>query len=375
MLKRKREQQDIQILAGRGVVGNSKHRNNMHQVVRSRATNNLETQNNMRHVVRRGTCNNMESSTRKKTRGRTRLQWLHLQTKPIQVKFNELRQPIGKPGKQLRQYIGFIDRVKTNKQNYGKLEMHHTGETKSFAKHRDGLKKQDPEGNEPNKITIFKATHTRKNDKPIHQKVANEMVKQKKKSSNKWTCVVCNQKQSVRKVFAQGYNAKDLRQYVQSFNMSLKDRPHEEQQEEEETEMPNKKPKLTNSSEEGEGYDQFYKSIFSSQAQVRDMEAEESQQSRAKVDSKWKDYLSEEDEEPRTSQPTMNNATQEDMKNPRNCQTTMGKAASKWSEYLTEDDREENDLQDHKRKLSNGVFKTTTNEQEEVEDDIHPDFI
>ncbi|KAK4850532.1 hypothetical protein QYF36_007527 [Acer negundo] len=76
-------------------------------------------------------------------------------------------------------------------------------------------------------------------------------------------------KQSVRKVFAQGYNAKDLRQYVQYFNMSLKDRPHEKQQEEEEeeTEMPNKKPKLTNSNEEGEGYDQFYKSIFSSQAQ------------------------------------------------------------------------------------------------------------
>ncbi|TXG53227.1 hypothetical protein EZV62_022396 [Acer yangbiense] len=161
----------------------------------------------------------------------------------------------------------------------------------------------------------------------------------------------------------------DLRQYVQSFNMSLKDQPHEEQQEEEEeTEMPNKKPKQTNSSEEGEGYDQFYKSIFSSQAQVRDMEAKESQQSRTKVDSKWKDYLSEEDEKPRTSQPTMYNATQDDTKNPRKCQATMGKAASKWSEYLTEDDREENDL-------SNGVFKTTTNDQEEVEDDIHPDFI
>ncbi|KAK1553602.1 hypothetical protein Q3G72_001010 [Acer saccharum] len=101
MLKRKREQQDIQLLARRGVVGNSKHRSNMHQVVRSRATNNLETQNNMRHVVRRGTCNNMESSTRKKTRGRTRLRWLHLQKKPMQVKLNELRQPIGEPGKQL----------------------------------------------------------------------------------------------------------------------------------------------------------------------------------------------------------------------------------------------------------------------------------
>ncbi|XP_027150068.1 uncharacterized protein LOC113750269 [Coffea eugenioides] len=45
-------------------------------------------------------------------------------------------------------------------------------------------------------------------------------VKQRKKSSNKWTCVVCNQKQSVRKVFAQGYMAKDVRKFVQSFNMS-----------------------------------------------------------------------------------------------------------------------------------------------------------
>ncbi|XP_010471185.1 PREDICTED: UPF0544 protein C5orf45 homolog [Camelina sativa] len=47
-------------------------------------------------------------------------------------------------------------------------------------------------------------------------------VKQKKKSSNKWVCVVCNQKQSVKKVFAQGYKAKDLRFFVQSFNMSRK---------------------------------------------------------------------------------------------------------------------------------------------------------
>ncbi|KAJ4847507.1 hypothetical protein Tsubulata_012256 [Turnera subulata] len=45
-------------------------------------------------------------------------------------------------------------------------------------------------------------------------------VKQQKKSGNKWTCVVCNQKQSVRKLYAQGYMAKDLRKFVQSFNMS-----------------------------------------------------------------------------------------------------------------------------------------------------------
>ncbi|XP_045810331.1 MRN complex-interacting protein-like [Trifolium pratense] len=47
-------------------------------------------------------------------------------------------------------------------------------------------------------------------------------VKQKKKSSNKWNCAVCNQKQSVRKVFAQGYKAKDIRTFVQSFNRSRK---------------------------------------------------------------------------------------------------------------------------------------------------------
>ncbi|CAL9240326.1 unnamed protein product [Arabidopsis halleri] len=47
-------------------------------------------------------------------------------------------------------------------------------------------------------------------------------VKQKKKSSNKWICVICNQKQSVKKVFAQGYKAKELRFFVQSFNMSRK---------------------------------------------------------------------------------------------------------------------------------------------------------
>ncbi|CAI9116451.1 OLC1v1017594C1 [Oldenlandia corymbosa var. corymbosa] len=45
-------------------------------------------------------------------------------------------------------------------------------------------------------------------------------VKQQKKSSNKWNCVVCNQKQSVRKVYAQGFMAKDVRKFVQNFNMS-----------------------------------------------------------------------------------------------------------------------------------------------------------
>ncbi|KAI3757453.1 hypothetical protein L6452_04990 [Arctium lappa] len=45
-------------------------------------------------------------------------------------------------------------------------------------------------------------------------------VKQRKKTSNKWSCVICNEKQSVRKVFSQGSMAKDVRKFVQSFNMS-----------------------------------------------------------------------------------------------------------------------------------------------------------
>ena len=47
-------------------------------------------------------------SASKKTRGRTRLQLLHLQKEPIQVELNVLRQPIGEPGHKLGQYIGFI---------------------------------------------------------------------------------------------------------------------------------------------------------------------------------------------------------------------------------------------------------------------------
>ena len=43
---------------------------------------------------------------------------------------------------------------------------------------------------------------------------------QKKKSSNKWVCVVCNQRQSVLRVHARGYRAADLRRFVQDANMS-----------------------------------------------------------------------------------------------------------------------------------------------------------
>ncbi|XP_030925231.1 MRN complex-interacting protein-like [Quercus lobata] len=47
-----------------------------------------------------------------------------------------------------------------------------------------------------------------------------QQQQKKKKKISKWRCVVCNQMQSVCKVFAQGFVAKDLRSFIQSFNMS-----------------------------------------------------------------------------------------------------------------------------------------------------------
>ncbi|GER55474.1 hypothetical protein STAS_33133 [Striga asiatica] len=59
-------------------------------------------------------------------------------------------------------------------------------------------------------------------------KLGKWQVKQQKKSSNKWNCVVCNQKQSVRKVFAQSSMARDVRKFVQASNMSrqMSDQKH-----------------------------------------------------------------------------------------------------------------------------------------------------
>uniref|UniRef100_A0A0A9GHR1 MRN complex-interacting protein N-terminal domain-containing protein n=1 Tax=Arundo donax TaxID=35708 RepID=A0A0A9GHR1_ARUDO len=49
---------------------------------------------------------------------------------------------------------------------------------------------------------------------------ATMQVKQQKKSSNKWVCAVCNQRQSVMRVHARGHRAADLRRFVQDANMS-----------------------------------------------------------------------------------------------------------------------------------------------------------
>ncbi|XP_022765883.1 uncharacterized protein LOC111310727 [Durio zibethinus] len=284
-------------------------------------------------------------------------------------------------------------------------------------------------------------------------------VKQRKKSSNKWTCVVCNQKQSVLKVFAQGPMAKDLRKFVQSFNMSpkftdqnqpsdptleydnnsedddggdpknqrkrrtdwteyldLEDHHHHRLvlQEEEQghiyfekftilplilpylfiylfvygvgddlkpkivTELPPKeqlkRPKLRNY-EIGEGGNhQLYKPVFSKRNSRKDTmlisrhEKPMGQQpSMGEMDtsaSKWSDIsigISE--------------------KSMRDCKPATAKGNSKWEDYMTEDEGESfrlctgrRNFADHMNKWGDAVLETESKCQM-VEDDIHPDFM
>ncbi|KAF8026720.1 hypothetical protein BT93_F3253 [Corymbia citriodora subsp. variegata] len=240
-------------------------------------------------------------------------------------------------------------------------------------------------------------------------------VKQQKKSSNKWTCVVCNQKQSVRKVFARGFMAKDVRKFVQSFNMSrlsssdlgaldpprggggggvvrdhagggdgrkLKrsdwseylDAEQEIRAKEEEedgemkivTELPEeilKKPKLKDSSCQSAGSKgdklftpSFAKRSIQKQTTFQDEEPKKNPNKLAFRTSNWTNSKREGDINPMIT-------------------PTAATGNSKWSNYASQD---EGTLQSHiyddgGDQFSNGVLDSNTNDQK-VEEDIHPDF-
>ncbi|XP_030513805.1 MRN complex-interacting protein isoform X2 [Rhodamnia argentea] len=249
---------------------------------------------------------------------------------------------------------------------------------------------------------------------------ATMQVKQQKKSSSKWTCVVCNQKQSVRKVFAQGFMAKDVRKFVQSFNMSrlssdlealdppleggggggggavhdragsgdwkkLKrsdwgeylDVEQEMRAEEEEddggmkivTEIPKeilKKPKLNVSSCQSPGSKggklftpSFTKRNVRKQTTFPDEEPKKNQNVLAFRTSGRTNSKGVKDIDPVISQ-----------------STAVTRSTTKWSNYMSQD---EDTLQvgmykDDVDRFSNGVLESKTNDQK-VEDDIHPDFM
>ncbi|XP_028763897.1 MRN complex-interacting protein-like [Neltuma alba] len=243
-------------------------------------------------------------------------------------------------------------------------------------------------------------------------------VKQKKKSSNKWSCAVCNQKQSVTKVFAQGFMAKDIRAFVQSFNMSRKsldeqslfsgalspaldeqiinrdddkfnlsmnqrnkrsdwteyldpeDNHIQGRQETEQdgdgfevkvvTELERsmfKKPRLQNYSPglAGEDSDKLCKPRFPRRNANKKIV---SQEERVKGE---------------------NNYKEPDDQRSQKCQPTISKATSKWKDYMTEEDDSlqlgwKRASRDHADQGNNSVLEAMTNE-ETVDEDIHPDFM
>ncbi|XP_044511068.1 MRN complex-interacting protein-like isoform X2 [Mangifera indica] len=220
-------------------------------------------------------------------------------------------------------------------------------------------------------------------------------VKQKKKSSNKWTCVVCNQKQSVRKVFAQGFMAKDLRAFVQSFNIS---RSGETEQggvgdgleAEIEVEMTNKKLKLneyqtiTDGKCYGvaEGDDELPKTFFDSlgHGQVGDEEArassttkrnsplaQDDKEATTMAASKWSNYMTQNDKEPRPKKTNVvskwsSYMTQDDTER-TSSQATMGTSASKWRDYINQDDKKppRTEEQTKTKAASTRVNRSTSN--------------
>ncbi|XP_015579621.1 MRN complex-interacting protein isoform X1 [Ricinus communis] len=243
-------------------------------------------------------------------------------------------------------------------------------------------------------------------------------VKQRKKSNNKWTCAVCNQKQSVIKVFAQGFVAKDLRKFVQSFNLSRSfsenlgqletlnsftplssedcqrkrrsdwseyldhegdannDKFKQQNQEEEAddfgpkivTELTKemfKKPKLN--------YDSWfdsnnsYKAVFSKMNTTNQHLLSQGKEGKKNVfakvtsTSKWSDCTTGKYKEQRTVQPTL--ATK----------------ASKWNAYITHDDNDMGvrsgiNFPDDMGPCSHHVWESISDDQK-VKDDIHPDFM
>ncbi len=249
-------------------------------------------------------------------------------------------------------------------------------------------------------------------------------VKQQRKKNNgvnKWRCVVCNQMQSVLKVFAQGFVAKDLRGFVQNFNMSRingpplpQSQPHQQQQQQQEithdhtnnkrrsdwsqyldsveykeeraaaasggdfetkivTELPEDLFKKQKLNAVGQG---IYKPIFSKRnsatknvaGRYQTIMAEGSSSSPSVND----DYYMKQDEqqqEPRTrTKPQLPAAK------------AKRDSISKWNHYITQDHNDDLQLgsarnfDEYWTNNDHTTLETITNDQE-VEDDVHPDFM
>ncbi|KAJ1385965.1 MRN complex-interacting protein [Sesbania bispinosa] len=248
----------------------------------------------------------------------------------------------------------------------------------------------------------------------LHQQFnTSALVKQRKKSSNKWSCAVCNQKQSVRKVFAQGHMASDIRKFVQSFNMSRKslddaewllhgtlDPPPENCQGQHEFPA-NRKTKRSDWTEylqqedhheQEQNGDDFEPLVVTELHKGMFKERRVVDNSTARSDRVLKNpHFANSQEEPMKDQRritlTESNSERDktevtpDNQRTKKCKPTISRAASKWNDYLTEDNdnlelgwKRGINFKDHSIPWNNCVLEAITSEKS-VEDDIHPDFL
>ncbi|CAJ1953241.1 unnamed protein product [Sphenostylis stenocarpa] len=227
-------------------------------------------------------------------------------------------------------------------------------------------------------------------------------VKQKKKCSNKWNCAICNQKQSVRRVFAQGFMAKDVRKFVQDFNMSRKSIDDGEwplaETLDPSPEIPDGEVNLQKKRTDWSAYlDQEDHHTLEEPQQDHDgddceplvvTELQKGMFKKRRVVEETtagsdkffnRSFVHNSQEEPliaRITSLTENNVKRNNYV--ENCKPTSSKVVSKWKVYMTEyNDNVEFELKknmdDHSDPWNINLLETIPSEK--VEDDIHPDFI
>ncbi|KAL0015758.1 hypothetical protein SO802_002827 [Lithocarpus litseifolius] len=254
----------------------------------------------------------------------------------------------------------------------------------------------------------------------ILSQVKQQQQKNKKKKISKWRCVVCNQMQSVCKVFAQGFVAKDLRGFVQSFNMSrtitepspLPLPQFREEEEEEEEEDIVRDNRVHNNKRRSSDWSQFLDpvEVEEEEQQVeeeRDFEPKivtelpedlfKKQKLNANADLLYKPVFStaknnviSPNKDTRRYQPFAKGSSegndrmkqddegQEPRRKPQ-LPTAKAKRVSKWNDYIAQDDNDNLQLGsgrsfEHQLHYHTLEFETINNDQR-VEDDVHPDFL
>ncbi|XP_011622562.2 MRN complex-interacting protein [Amborella trichopoda] len=217
-------------------------------------------------------------------------------------------------------------------------------------------------------------------------------VKQQKKSSNKWVCVVCNQKQSILKVFARSFMAKDVRKFVQSCNMTRSFTDQALISLGNENQVPENGFQVMEDQFSGDIYSQSKWSEYLDEEDIKKTEVEEEEDRGDETPRIVTEYRKElfKRSKQRTSMNLQSKETRSNFKpvfsKRKERSTAQGSMASepqnslrkrpcKWSDYLEENGSQigeftiESEAQD-----CSGANVMTHLHDEVFEEDIHPDF-